>query len=262
MVNKNISIKNEKIFFWGSKPLGLKCFKLLLYLALTKYPNLEIVGVCISNKDIKKDGVEKQDIRKIAELYKIPVFTEKDSIRLSGDLGVCIGYPHKIPKETIHRYKNGIINLHFAPLPYYRGSKTLVHAILNGEKRYGLTFHYIDESLDTGPIIAVKWYEISDDKTGQKMIEELEDLAFNFFKEYIYKMIEKKLPSVAQSLIVQQKKITPKFYIRSSLDSLYRISLNWPFEKIFRIVRALSLDGETLPYIEDNGKRIYLSLRP
>ena len=252
---------NKRIFYWGSKPLGHKCFKYLLDTASKKYKGIKIVGVCISEKDVRKDGIKEQNISKIAKKNNIPVFTEKDSILLAGDLGICIGYPHKIPLETIRKYKNGIINLHFAPLPYYRGSKTLSHAMLNDEKKYGLSFHYVDESLDTGPIIAVKWYRLPKNRTAEEIVKELEELGFIFFKDYVHRMINAKLLSVNQEDIVKNNKIEPKFYNRNSLDNLYKISLEWPFEKIYRTVLALSLDEKKLPYIENNGKKIYLSIR-
>ena len=251
---------NKRIFYWGSKLLGYKCFKYLLDAISKKYEHVKIIGVCISEKDIQKDGFKGQNISKIAQRNRIPVFTEQNDILLKGDLGICVGYPHKIPIETISRYKNGIINLHFAPLPYYRGSKTLSHAILNDEKRYGLSFHYIDKSLDTGPIVSVKWYNLPKDKTAEQIIKELEDLALDFFKNYVDKMIVEKLPAVDQEDIVKRKKIKPKFYKRNSLDNLYKISLTWPFERIYKTVRALSLDKNKLPYAEIDGKRIYLSI--
>lgn len=256
-----IKLVNKRIFYWGSKPLGYKCFKYLLDIISKQYEGVKIIGVCISEKDIKKDRIKGQNISKIAEKKTIPVFTEQNHISLKGDLGICVGYPHKISLETIRKYRNGIINLHFAPLPYYRGSKTLSHAILNGEKKYGLSFHYIDESLDTGPIIAVKLYKLPTDKTAEEIIKELERLALGFFKNYVHRMIVEKLPSINQEVIVRRKKIKLKSYRRNSLDNLYRISLNWPFEKIYRTVRALSLEKNKLPYIALGGKRIYLSIR-
>lgn len=252
---------NKRLFYWGSKPLGLECFKFLIHVIRTDYPTVKIIGVCISEKDIKKDGPKKQDIRKIAKRNDIRIFTENDSILIKGDLGICIGYPHKIPKETISRFKSGIINLHFAPLPYYRGSKTLNHAILNDERKYGVSFHYIDESLDTGPIIDVEWYTLPDDRTAGEITAELEKVAFTFFKSYIHKMLKTILPAVSQEDIIKNKKIVPKFYKRDSLYLLYKVSLNWPFEKIYRTVRALSEDNKKTPYLEKNGKRIYLSTR-
>lgn len=253
-------ILNKRIFYWGSKPLGLECFRFLLSLVKEKNLDAKIIGICISKKDLDKDGANNQDIGKIARENKIPVFTEHDPITLIGDLGICIGYPHKIPLETISKYKNGVINLHFAPLPYYRGSKTLTHAMLNKEESYGLTFHYIDEKLDTGPIIALKWYRLPTNKTAGVITKELEKLAFEFFTQYALRMLEKKLPAIPQEDIIRNKNIKPKFYTRDSIDKLYKISPTWSFEKIYRTVKALSLDNKRLPYMEKGGIKIFLSI--
>lgn len=255
-LNKKKSI-NKRIFYWGSKPLGYKCFKYLLDVINKEYNDIEIIGVCISEKDIKKDGVKGQNISEIAKKNKIAVFTEREQLALKGDLGICVGYPHKISLETIRKYKNGIINLHFAPLPYYRGSKTLSHAILNGEKKYGLSLHYIDESLDTGPIIMVKWCKLPADKTAEEITRGLEKLAFDLFRSYLHRMLSERLSSIPQEVVIKQKNIKPTFCTRGSIDKLYRISLNWSFEKICRTVRALSLDKK-IPYIEKDGEKIFL----
>lgn len=249
---------DKKIFYWGSKPLGLKCFTYLMHFISKGSINAQIIGVCISDKDIKKDGIRGQNIKKLANKYKIPVFTEYDSIKLKGDLGICIGYPHKIPASTINNYKEGIINLHFAPLPYYRGSKTLTHAILNDEKKYGLTFHYIDETLDTGPIITIKWFDIPSNKSAMTITKKLEDIAFTFFKEHIGQLVKGNLPKISQEEVIRKKHIRPRFYKRDSLDGYYHIQMNWSLEKIYKIARAITLDSKKLPYFEERGKRVHL----
>lgn len=128
--------------------------------------------------------------------------------------------------------KNGIINLHFAPFPYYRGAKTLSHAILNDERKYGLSFHYIEKSLDTGPIINVKWYNLSQNKMVEQITRELESFALKFFKRYAEKMLREKLLAVSQSELIKKGGIKPKYYTKKSLDRLYEIPDFFSFEEI------------------------------
>lgn len=250
---------NRRIFFWGSKSLGLKCFKYLIDL-IKNDPKIHIVGVCISNKDIKKDGIRGQNIKKIALINNIPLFTEESKVNVKADLGICIGFPHKIDRETISKIKNGIINLHFAPLPYYRGSKTLNHAILNEEKRYGISLHYIDGRLDTGPIIKVKWFNLPNDSSVDVITKYIENLSYKFFKSFAKRIIEGRVHSKSQKKIIEERQIKPKFYTRNSLDNLYKLSKDWDFEKIYRHVRALACDKKK-PYFEQNNQKIYLSIR-
>ena len=54
-----------------------------------------------------------------------------------------------------------IINAHVASLPYYRGRAPINWAIINGEEKVGVTVHYIEEGIDTGPIIVQEEVEVN-----------------------------------------------------------------------------------------------------
>lgn len=250
-----MKIANRKIFLWCCKPLGICCLDYLLQLIAIKFPKVAITGVCVNDQDACS-----ATISKLAENSGIPVFTQNNIDLPTSDLGIIIGFPHKIALAMQKRFRHGIINLHFAPLPYYRGSKTLSHAIINNEKQYGLTLHYIDEHLDTGPIIAVKWAPLDQNQTALEIMRHFEDLALEFFQEYIEKMILTILPATPQQTIIMQEHIQPHICTRSSFKKLYRISLDWPFQKIHTYVRALTLAKPEKPFVEKNGQRIFLSL--
>ena len=76
------------------------------------------------------------------------------------DLGISAAGSHIFPPQEIANARLGIVNLHLAPLPEYRGRYSATHAILNGHE-YGVTIHYIDEGIDTGPIIAERRWPIT-----------------------------------------------------------------------------------------------------
>lgn len=75
------------------------------------------------------------------------------------DLGISAAGTHIFRSAEIARARFGIVNLHLAPLPEYRGRFSATHAILNGSE-YGVTLHYVDEGIDTGPIIAERRFPI------------------------------------------------------------------------------------------------------
>ena len=56
-----------------------------------------------------------------------------------------------------------IINCHAGKLPFYRGRNILNWALINDEKEFGITVHYVDFGIDTGDSILQKNYEITDD---------------------------------------------------------------------------------------------------
>ena len=55
-----------------------------------------------------------------------------------------------------------IINCHAGALPFYRGRNCLNWVLINDEKSFGITVHYVDEKIDTGDIILQEHYEITD----------------------------------------------------------------------------------------------------
>jgi len=77
-----------------------------------------------------------------------------EKIRLRGiDLGVSMSFNQIIRRPLLAAFPVGFINCHAGALPFYRGRNVLNWAIANGEARFGVTVHYIDEGIDTGDII-------------------------------------------------------------------------------------------------------------
>ena len=81
---------------------------------------------------------------------------------LEADIAVVCSYNKLFPKEFLLTTKDGFVNTHPSLLPQYRGPNPYSHVIMNDEKETGVTFHFMDESFDTGDIIAS--YKISVDK--------------------------------------------------------------------------------------------------
>jgi methionyl-tRNA formyltransferase len=70
------------------------------------------------------------------------------------DLGVCIGYPWLLPPEVLAIPRLGIVNGHPSLLPRWRGPFPIPWAVREGDAELGTTFHLMDGSFDTGPILA------------------------------------------------------------------------------------------------------------
>lgn len=70
------------------------------------------------------------------------------------DLVVCMGFPWKIPVDALEVPSLGWLNGHPSLLPEHRGPIPMSWAIRNGDREIGITFHFMDAELDTGPIVA------------------------------------------------------------------------------------------------------------
>ncbi len=70
------------------------------------------------------------------------------------DLGLCMGYPWRLPREVLEIPRLGVLNGHPSLLPRLRGPIPLAWAFREGDTELGLTYHLMDEEFDTGPILA------------------------------------------------------------------------------------------------------------
>jgi phosphoribosylglycinamide formyltransferase-1 len=84
------------------------------------------------------------------------------------DLVVLAGYMQMLSPEFVGRFRNRVINVHPALLPAFPGIDAVQQAIDHGSKITGVTVHFVDEGMDSGPIIMQRpvpvapsrdWYE-------------------------------------------------------------------------------------------------------
>ncbi len=75
------------------------------------------------------------------------------------DLICLAGYMRIIGDVLLSRYGGRIINIHPSLLPAFKGTHAVEQAVEYGVKVYGITIHWVDESLDGGRIIAQRAFE-------------------------------------------------------------------------------------------------------
>lgn len=79
------------------------------------------------------------------------------------DILVSMSFNQIIKGDLLNASRLGFINCHAGALPYYRGRNPINWALINGEKKIGVTVHYIDEGIDTGDIITQDFIDIFPD---------------------------------------------------------------------------------------------------
>ena len=127
--------------------------------ALERARNHQIPAQCLSPKDF--------DSR---EAFNEALVDRIDSYHL--DLIVLAGYLVKIPEIMIAKYRNKIINIHPSLIPSfcgvgYYGLKVHEAALARGVKLTGATVHFVDEGMDSGPILLQKAVEVKKGDTPQ-----------------------------------------------------------------------------------------------
>ncbi len=83
---------------------------------------------------------------------------------------VCLaGFMRIISPKFVRKYKNRILNIHPALLPAFPGLKSQKQALDYGSKYSGCTVHFVDDGVDTGPIIIQSVVKIKEDDTEETL---------------------------------------------------------------------------------------------
>ena len=110
---------------------------------------------------------------------------EKLLTRIQPDLILSVRYDYIFKKHIISIPRLGILNIHPGKLPTYRGVYALFRAMLNGDAHAGVTLHYVDECIDTGPIVAIGYLHIDYSKSFLWHLCQLYPLGIDIFLEHL-----------------------------------------------------------------------------
>lgn len=150
--------------------LGTPRFAVPSLTRLLEDPDSDVVGV-ITQPD-RPAGRGKRPapppVKEVALAAGLPVF-QPEKIRgnpealriveeLRPDVAVVVAFGQLLPVEFFNAPPYGTVNVHASLLPRYRGAAPIVHALLNGDDKTGVTIMRIDEGMDTGDMLA--WQEV------------------------------------------------------------------------------------------------------
>src|SRR5713226_4351568 len=89
------------------------------------------------------------------------------------DLVCLAGYMRVLSREFIAAYRGRILNIHPSLLPAFPGLDAQRQALEHGVKSTGCTVHFVDETLDGGPVIAQRIVDIQPDDTVETLSERI-----------------------------------------------------------------------------------------
>jgi len=117
---------------------------------------------------------------------------------LSVDLVVVVAFGQIIPKDFLNVPKFGFINIHASLLPRWRGAAPIQRAIMNGDKKIGISIMKIEEKLDSGPVLKSKEFELNQDATYGEIEKKLADIGANLLIESIQNIESENLKFINQ----------------------------------------------------------------
>ena len=198
-------------------------------------------------------------IHEISNNYNLPVKTPqnfksfdiiKEIKNLRPDFIIVVAYGIILPKTVLDIPNFFCLNGHASDLPRWRGAAPIQRAIEAGDKTTAACAMIMEETLDTGPVIARKKIKILNKDTASSLHDKLSKLTANVLIESMDKIIQNKYKPIKQKItgITYANKIT-------SNDTLINWSQN--NEEILRKLRSLSNWPGGWTYHNQNRIRIH-----
>lgn len=146
-----------------------------------------LAEVCCVISDVKNAYIlERARKRKIPAYYipcekfktKLDPETEEKYVDVmkkhDAELVVLAGFMRIVKKGILLAYPNRVINIHPSLLPSFRGLKAWKQAYDYGVKVSGCTVHFVDEGVDTGPIIAQRVVSVENNDTPETLHQKIQ----------------------------------------------------------------------------------------
>ncbi len=166
--------------------------------------------VCVVTQPDKKKGrhlhVAGTDVKSMAIAAKLKTFQpenikSKESVdflkSLDADLFVIVAYGQIFSQEVLDIPKIMPINIHASLLPLYRGAAPINWAIINAEKKSGVSIMYVSLKTDSGPVILQKEIKIEENDTAISLEEKLRNLGAELLMDAL-KMIDNRSYSLLE----------------------------------------------------------------
>ena len=227
------------IGYFADGPWGHETFKKLI-----KDPEINISFICVryDSKD--------ETLKGYAELNNIDYLKNKNVNsdefistikKYKCDLFVSMSFNQIFKSKIINLAKYKTINCHAGKLPFYRGRNVLNWVLINDEKEFGITVHFVDEGIDTGDIILQKSFQISDNDSYKTLLEK----AYVECSSILYESILMFKKGSVKAY--KQDKIHPVgFYCGERKKGDEVLNWNQTSREVFNFVRALPTSSATV----------------
>lgn len=173
-------------------------------------------------------AIKRAEKHKIPYLYINPkefstkeAFYEKirDELTLKGvELVVLAGFMRIVKKPLLDAFPNRIINIHPALLPSFPGLHAQKQAIDYGVKITGCTVHFVDEGVDSGPIIIQAALPVHPDDTEETLSERILKLEHKILPEAIRLFAEGRIRVEGRKVKILNYRLPDKYFINPETE--------------------------------------------
>ena len=109
------------------------------------------------------------------------------------DWVVLAGYMRILSKAFVRRYRGRILNIHPSLLPAYPGIRSIERAHADRAARTGVTVHFVDEGVDTGPIILQEAFAVDPQESLEALTQRVHALEHRLYPKALNLVLEGKV---------------------------------------------------------------------
>lgn len=234
------------ILFMGRKKVAARCLEYLL-----GRPDVRVAGV-LTDSHLSTSATSE-----VARANNLPLYDYESATEavvagdLSFDLGLSMLFWRKFKGDLLAHPGRGIVNFHPAPLPGYKGVGGYNLAVLNSLSEWACTAHYVDASIDTGPIIDDIAFPVDPETaTAQSLERQSQDVLEDLFVRVVERLV-----TTGQKLETRPNG-AGLYLSRPELESLKKVDLER--DDVDRKIRAFWFPPYDGAYVEVNGQRYTL----
>lgn len=158
---------------------------------------------------------------------------------------ISCGYLYIVAPDVLERVQGRAINCHYSLLPRHRGRSPVPWAIFDGDERTGITWHWIDDGIDTGRMLTIASTRIEPDETQTTLFDKLHTLAACYFD------VAWRLAMAGEAGVEQTGEAS---YHYSGPPCGGEIDPSWPDDKVERFIRAMTYPP--YPYARLGGREV------
>lgn len=140
--------------------------------ALKRAEKHSIPAIFVNRRDFGSKEEYEREIVKGLQRYEV-------------DLVILAGYMRVVGKEFVKEYKGKMMNIHPALLPSFPGLKAWEQAHNYGVKVSGVTVHFVEEGVDTGPIILQRAVEVKENDTPDSLLQRIHQEEYKIYPQAI-----------------------------------------------------------------------------
>lgn len=169
-----------RVVFWGTPDAALPALE-----ALLDAPDTEVAAVVTNPDRPRGRGHEltPPPVKVAARRAGVPVWQPQRPREvvarleaLDADACAVVAYGALLPRPVLDAGGSGFVNLHFSLLPAWRGAAPVVHTLLHGDERTGVTCFLLEEGMDTGPVLLEATTAVGEEETAGELTARLAEL--------------------------------------------------------------------------------------